>query len=455
MRNLLALTICVLAIVVTFALDFSFGAGMTPKNLIIYFAAGVLILQTILGQPLKGEVQGLNLCFGVLIAYALLSTFVAADIIEYKGYTVLSNIIYLKGILFDWWVLFAIFYYGARSVEDVEKLIKVLLIAVSIANLATIGQLSGFIHLGRDVVGEKPDEDRRIFGVFGHANETGTLIACLIPAYMAVADSAFGMRRWLWIGAMMTSVTVMILTASRGALAGLIIGGFWGILLCRRYLSLERALKWLSVTVAVLIPMVIVVGIKYWDLLLGRFTEANHGGELGSVRELSSGRTDIWTGGLARMMEQPWSFITGLGWNSWSVMGFVYIPHNEYLSLWFELGLVGVICFILIMRKTVVMALAAAAIADSRARGYLVACVFSILILAVSVIFAILFVPWYFIWPYVGLSLRYASIVMERNRRELAQGKPLEVAPATVMKAKPRNRAGVSAALQKRPIGGR
>jgi O-antigen ligase len=453
MRNLLGVTICVLAIVVTFSLDLSLGSGLSLKNVFIYLAAAVLIFQAILGQPLKSEIRGLNVCFGVLIAYALLSTFVAADILQYRGYAVLSNIIYLKSVLFDWWVLFAIFFYGARSVEDVETLIKLLLIAMSLANIATLGQLSGVIHLGREVIGEKPDEDRRIFGVFGHANETGTLIACLIPVYIAVADSATGIRRWLWIGGMMASLTVLLLTASRGALAGFFLGGLWAAILCRRYLSLQRALRWVSLTVAVLIPILIVVGIKYWDWFLARFSEVNHGGESGSVREMSSGRTEIWADGLERMLEQPWSFLTGFGWNSWSVMGFYYIPHNQYLSLWFELGLVGLVCFILLMSKSVSAALSAAIVADPKARRYMVACVFAVLILSIAVIFAVLFIPWYFIWPYIGLSMRYASIVLARSKRESIAAQPGSIARAAVVASKPFTATPVG--LPRRPVAGR
>jgi hypothetical protein len=421
MRTLLSMIICILAIAVTFSLDMSLGGGLSVTNVFMYLAAMVLIFQAILGKPLTGEIRGLHVCFGVLIGYAILTTLIAANMSNYRDYGVVGNLIVLKSTIFDWWVLFAIFYYGARSVEDVEKLIKLLLIVVSLANVATIGQLSGIVNLHRAVVGEKPDEDRRIFGVFGHANETGTLIACLIPAYMAVADSAFGVRRWLWIGGMMSSVTVLILTASRGALSGLFIGGFWAAILCRRYLSLQRVMKWISVTAAVLIPMIIVVGIKYWDMMIGRFSEGGGGGSMGDVSELSSGRTDIWAEGLGRMMEHSWSFVTGFGWNSWSVMGFYYIPHNEYLSFLFELGLVGVVCFIWLVRRTFGAAAAAAAVADDpRARSYMVACMFSVPILSVAVIFAILFIPWYFIWPYIGLSMRYASIIIERSKREVS-----------------------------------
>lgn len=415
MRILLGITICILAIAVTFSLDLSVAPGLSLKNVFLYLTATALILQAILGQPPKAELGALQACFAVLVAYALLSTFAVGNLAGYRAYGIAGSLIYLKAVLVDWWVLFAVFFYGARSVDDTEKLIKLLLIAVGIANIATIAQLGGIIHLGREVIGDEDiGEQRRIFGVFGHANETGTLIACLIPAYIAVADSETGVRRWAWIGAMMSSVTVLILTASRGALVGLFFGGLWAALLCRPYLSVERAMKWVSTAVAVLIPMLIVVGIKYWDLLLARFlTEGARGG----VREMSSGRTEIWARGIERMMERPWSFITGYGWNTWSVMRFDYISHNEYLSFEFELGLVGVISFILILRKTVVTALSAAAVADPRARSYMVACVFSALILSVALIFETLFIPWLFIWPYFGLLMRYACIALAGSKR--------------------------------------
>jgi O-antigen ligase len=128
------------------------------------------------------------------------------------------------------------------------------------------------------------------------------------------------------------------------------------------------------------------------------------------------------------MMNSPLSLITGFGWNTWlegSVMGFYIVAHNHYLSLWFELGLVGLICFIVMLRQVVKEALTTIAIADAADRDLVVAFVFSFLILAVGIFFVLLYKPWLYIWPYIGLAMRYTINVRAASRAKV------EVQPAT------------------------
>ena len=116
------------------------------------------------------------------------------------------------------------------------------------------------------------------------------------------------------------------------------------------------------------------------------------------------------------MMNSPLSLITGFGWNTWSVMGFTLVAHNHYLSLWFELGLVGVVGFVLILRQLVTTALTTAAVADASDRNFILAFVFSFLILAVGIFFVLLFKPWTYLWPYIGLAMRYTVNVRTASR---------------------------------------
>jgi O-antigen ligase len=119
------------------------------------------------------------------------------------------------------------------------------------------------------------------------------------------------------------------------------------------------------------------------------------------------------------MMNSPVSLITGFGWDTWSVMGFYYVSHNYYLSLWFEIGLVGVVGFLLILRQLVTTALITAAVADAYDRNFIVAFVFSFLILAISIFFVLLFKPWTYLWLYIGLAMRYTVNVRAASRINL------------------------------------
>src|SRR6202044_1653536 len=118
--------------------------------------------------------------------------------------------------------------------------------------------------------------------------------------------------------------------------------------------------KWAMIGLAIAVPIMAFVGYRYWDLLVERVT----GSSTTSINELSSGRTELWSEGLGTMMDKPSSLIVGYGWDTWELLPFRFVPHNQYLWLWFELGLVGVGCLIVAFRTSVVTALAAIKVAD-------------------------------------------------------------------------------------------
>jgi hypothetical protein len=119
------------------------------------------------------------------------------------------------------------------------------------------------------------------------------------------------------------------------------------------------------------------------------------------------------------MMNSPVSLITGFGWGTWWVMGFTYAAHNHYVLLWFELGMVGVVGFLLIFRQLVTTALTTAPVADASDRIFILAFVFSFLILAVGIFFVLLFKPWTYLWAYIGLAMRYTVNVRAASRINL------------------------------------
>lgn len=439
MRYLLGLMICVTTYSNVFGNGLTLGPGLSAKNALAYLAAMLLILESAMGRSLKIELRALQICFAVLIGYAALTVVIASGVVKYERYDLIGSIIQLKSSLLDWAVFFLAFFYGTRTAEEAEGLIKVLLIGFGLANVYTIANVVGVAQFGLDTVGFDVDSGAsRVNGVFGHANETGTLITCLLPAYIPVVESARGYRKYLWIALMMSSAVVLFMTGSRGALVGLLLGGVWAAIICRRYMSWRKTVRWASIILGILIPITIFVGVRYWDMLVNRFTDVS----LVSASDVTSGRTDIWAQAFGRMMANPATFITGYGWNVWSLMGFDFVAHNQYVSIWFELGLIGLISFIMIFRYAVVTALSAAAVADAKARSYMVAFVFGMLGLCASLFFATLFIPWFFIWPFVGLSMRYAvSIVARRKQADALQ---LSNVPPTLAAAasKRRIRAG-------------
>ena len=409
-RFLLVLIICVPTFIDISGISLSLSAGISAKNLVLYLGAGWLLLQKALGQSFKSELQSIRsiqICFVVLIAYAIITMFIASQLIHYPGYELSGSVISLKVLLIDPMVYFLIFFYGARTTADARSLLKMLLLAVSIANLFTIAKARGIISFGVPVMSSD-----RVDGVFGDANETGTMIACLLPVYVAVILSEKGFRRIFWLVCMIVSVVVIFLGVSRGAQVGLLFGTLWAAYLCRRYLSFQVAIKWGSAIFAITLIAALIAGRTYVEIYIHRWT----GVYVSSAADVSSGRSDLWSRAFMLMMNSPLSLITGFGWNTWSVMGFTLVAHNHYLSLWFELGFVGVVSFVLILRQLVTTALTTAAVADASDRNFILAFVFSFLILAVGIFFVLLFKPWTYLWPYIGLAMRYTVNVRTASR---------------------------------------
>jgi O-antigen ligase len=123
----------------------------------------------------------------------------------------------------------------------------------------------------------------------------------------------------------------------------------------------------------------------------------------------------IWSTALRVMMESPWTFITGFGFNVYSTMGFEYAPHNTYLGLLFNLGLPGLAAFLLIIVQAAFAARSAAEIASPEVRAYLIAYVVGFLALCGTIFFVELHEPWLYVWAYTGLMMRVAVCVREEK----------------------------------------
>jgi O-antigen ligase len=163
------------------------------------------------------------------------------------------------------------------------------------------------------------------------------------------------------------------------------------------------------------LPVVALLGAKYGVELIQRVSSQASSAD---VNDLSSGRLDLWWTAINRMMESPVTLISGFGWNVYDSMGFPLVPHNHYILLWFELGLIGLSCYLLVISSLFSITMGSLRAAAAEERSYLLAFLFALIVLSVSICFEQLYKPWLYIWPYSGLALRAA--VASRHRRVTA-----------------------------------
>jgi hypothetical protein len=418
------------------------GKTHTVENVTLYATLMAIALQFAVRRDFRVQLPELTFSLLLLVTYAAISMFVTAELVHFPRYDIWSSFVDLKVTLISWNLFFFAFFYGTRTAKEAQGLMKFLLLAVSAANLITITNVAGITDIGIDTFGYDDPSNPRVKGIFGHENETGAMLAALLPGYIAVVECQRGLiARLFWIGAMMVSIAVLFMTSSRGAIVALLIGGAWGAYVCRRYLSMQRAMKWGMIALGVAVPVLAFVGYRYWDLLVRRLT----GSSTTNVDELSSGRTELWIEGLGTMINKPSSLLIGYGWDTWVLLPFRYVPHNQYLWLWFELGLVGVGCLIFAFRSSVVTALKAIKVAEGDSRRMLVGYVVGMLILAVGIFFANLWIPWPYLWAYIALATRSALSVLS-VRQESSVNRPREqpAVPALPILRGARGRANVS-----------
>jgi O-antigen ligase len=385
-------------------LELSVLPGLSAKNLLIYFIAVLLALRMVMGRAsimVAGQMQA---AFIVQIMYAAITMLLVALILEYPSYNLMDSIIRLKSALIDHFIFFAVFLFGVRSADDAVKVIKGLLLGALFLNALTILDAMGIVNIGFEI-----REDGRTTGAIGESNQYAAFLVLLLPANIAAAVAAKGVQRLFWLGASGVAAFALVMTASRGGFVGLAMSIAVGAYLYRHLISYSRAMGWVM---GAMVLMVLIVALSpYGGLLAERMI-----GQTGSidVNDASSGRSEIWSDALAVMYQNPITFITGYGWNAYASMPFYFSPHNHYLSLWFNLGLVGLFCGVYLLFSAIGRARRASAIARPPYRGQLIAFVLGAVGLCTAVFFVDLHKPWYYFWMYGGLVMKLALCVNEQ-----------------------------------------
>ncbi|MDE2261553.1 MAG: O-antigen ligase family protein, partial [Gammaproteobacteria bacterium] len=275
-------------------------------------------------------------------------------------------------------------------------------------------------HLGI-TIGSGGVEADRVFGVFGHANDTATVIVTTLPMLVTVAMSSRGAPRFFWYAGTLASLAVLVLTVSRGAYVGVVVGYGAAVWLCRHYLPTSRVVAWTMIGLTGAVVAAGLAALLMPNLMQVLDQRLFNQSMASSMSVASSGRTIIWERAISTMMSHPITLLTGFGWDVYHTM-FELVTHNYYLDQWFGLGLIGLFSFLTIQYQTVVTARRAIAVAGSGPlRPYMIAFVFGMLGLAVCIFFENLDKPWSYVWIYTGFALRAAADVVEKAERRAVE----------------------------------
>jgi hypothetical protein len=384
-------------------IELSLLPGLSAKNLLIYMVAVFVVLRLVVGRESIMAAGKIQAAFLIQIFYALITLLVAALLVEYPRYDLIESAIKFKVQLLDPYIFFLVFLFGVRTADDAIKVIKGLLLGALLANGATILDALGFIDLGLRI-----REDGRTAGAMGESNQYAAFIVIFLPATIAAAVTSRGFMRLFWLGAALVNSFALVMTASRGGFMGIAMTCAVGAYLYRHLVSYSRVMAW---GLGALVLLVVVVSLSpYGGLLAERMIGQTGSGDLG---EASSGRSDIWLTLLGKMIEFPVTFISGFGWDVYWSMPFTYSPHNHYLGLWFNLGLVGLFTGVYLLITVTGSARRASLQAQPPYRGHLIAFVLGAVAVSTAVFFVDLYKPWNYFWMYGGLAMRLALCVNE------------------------------------------
>src|SRR5690606_18852180 len=114
--------------------------------------------------------------------------------------------------------------------------------------------------------------------------------------------------------------------------------------------------------------------------------------------------------------------------NVYNTMPFRLAPHNHYVALWFDLGLVGLVSGTALLVLAVRAALDALGRVDSQYRTVLMSFATGTVAIAIATFFVDLYTPWLWFWAYAGLVMRIAvnakAGAREQARQALAANQP-------------------------------
>ena len=180
-----------------------------------------------------------------------------------------------------------------------------------------------------------------------NANALGGVVLMVLPTVWAVFRSLPRGGWWTWGGAIALTATLMgvlvlLVTRSRTALAVVFVVGLCGLVWKIRHS----------------IPAVVAVVVAMGALAV---YGANYGGEFGLVTDSARTRGVIWAAAMDRLTERPMS---GIGINQFrdvpasedsGVPPTVPHAHNTFIQVALDLGIPGVLAYILVMGRLVVL----------------------------------------------------------------------------------------------------
>jgi len=404
-RNLLFFLFVLLLMLDTLELNLSIAPGLSAKNAFLYLIFASIAVDSALKRNRKLEMLSVIFPYGICILYATFSWLVMILVIQNPRYSVFGTLISLKGGLADHLLVFIVFFYGILNARDALWLLKMIIWVVLAVNVISVVDYLNVPNL--DIVYELGDG--RLRGPIGEPNQYASYLVLFLPAALALAIIESGAKRLFALLGFAISALAIIMTASRGGMVGLAVGSLITVIFMRRFVSgrsIAYCIVGLVLFCAVAVPILYFSGAG--DATYGRLIGQTSSG---NVFDASSGRSMLWTVALGEMLDRPHTLIIGTGWSSYAELGsFRMSPHNTYLKIFYELGLIGISLVLLTFVNICRFIRDRMGIAGSDESAMLFATVMGLIAFLTAIFFVDIATPWLFAWTLVGVSVRLATM---------------------------------------------
>jgi len=303
-----------------------------------------------------------------------------------------------------------VYLYAPRDATKSVRVLTWLIGLLVFLNVVTLIDVLNTPDLG--IIPER--HDGRLTGPVREVNQYGAILVFMIPLMVGIALSSSGATRAYFVFGAGLSIVLLGLTVSRGSYVGLIVGTAGSLLLARAYVNKTAILKGGVLVAVVLILTGITIAVVNPEGFLGKFEFQGS-----DVNQLSSGRLDVWQRALTKMSYWPLSFIVGYGWEGYrTLIGIYGDPHNTYLQLWFNLGLVGLGLYVFIAFWIIRYTATNLKFIAKEHRPLVIGFLTGFASLHVTIFFVALYTPWLFIWALTGTALRF---IVDESRKDHSQ----------------------------------
>jgi putative inorganic carbon (HCO3(-)) transporter len=241
---------------------------------------------------------------------------------------------FLKTVL-----LFLLVFTLCRSLQDVRRIVWGS--AVALALLVIAGILNG--NLGRPEVGPLV-QDKYVSQTYD-PNDIAFVLVMIMPLLLYLFSTSSVWLKPVVIGLVLISMYGIVQTQSRGGFLALVVVGL--LIVWRSTLSRQQKLV---IGLGAALVFGVLAGTAFWDRISTIWDPQTE------YDRTAGGRTEVWKTGLTLMLTRPWGvgidgFVTaeGLthgGKGKWSA------PHNTFLQIGADLGIAGLIVFVLMLKHT-------------------------------------------------------------------------------------------------------